>query len=126
MNRKLVKKLDKIFSEFIRKREADENGITSCVTCGRRDHWKNMDAGHFIGRQHMGTRWDERNVHPQCKRCNGFEGGQQYHYGHFLKIKYGDQIIDELEYKGRAITKFNDRDGELMIKLYTGKVLTTK
>lgn len=124
MNSKIKKKLDKVFSEYIRKRDSI-NDIATCITCGYKEHWKNMDAGHFIPRQHMGTRWDERNVHAQCKRCNGFEGGQQYRYGQFLRLKYGDQIIDELEYKGRSITKFSDRDGEALIKLYQEKVINT-
>ena len=36
----LVKKADAIFSQFIRQRNADENGVTECFTCGKKDHWK--------------------------------------------------------------------------------------
>ena len=40
-----LKKLDKIFSEYIRKRDADENGYVKCCTCPTVEHWKEMDCG---------------------------------------------------------------------------------
>ena len=44
---KLKKKLDKIFSEFIRRRNADHLGRVKCFTCGVEKHWKEQQAGHF-------------------------------------------------------------------------------
>jgi len=34
----LVDKADKVFSEYIRRRYADDNGVTECFTCGKNDH----------------------------------------------------------------------------------------
>ena len=47
----LIKKLDNVFSQYIRRRFA-VNGVTKCVTCGKEDFWKGgeMQAGHFISR----------------------------------------------------------------------------
>lgn len=97
----LDKKLWKIFSEYIRKRDRKEGEYCFCVSCGAARHWKGMDAGHFIPRQHQGVKYDERNVAAQCKPCNGFEGGAQYKYGLALRKMYGDGIIKELEIKKR-------------------------
>ena len=43
---KLVKKLDTVFSQYIRLKDS-KDGIGTCVTCGKQDHWKNLQAGHF-------------------------------------------------------------------------------
>ena len=56
---KLVKKLDTIFSQYIRKVNSD-NEISTCFTCGKQDHWKKLQNGHFQSRRHYSTRWDER------------------------------------------------------------------
>ena len=52
---------------------ADDNGYCKCVSCGKLDHYKNMDGGHFIPKG-SSSRWalEESNVNPQCKGCNGF------------------------------------------------------
>ena len=52
----LVKKLDKVFSQYIRRRFA-VNEIAKCVTCGKQAHWKDLQAGHFMSRKHYSTRW---------------------------------------------------------------------
>ena len=36
----LIDKLDKIFSIYIRRKDA-VNDIATCVTCGKKDHWTN-------------------------------------------------------------------------------------
>ena len=63
---KLVKKLDTVFSQYIRRSNADNNGYCTCVTCNKTFHWKEIQAGHFMSRKHYSTRWDERNVKTQC------------------------------------------------------------
>ncbi len=37
--------LDRIFSEYIRRRDSDENGIGRCISCGKMVHWKEADCG---------------------------------------------------------------------------------
>jgi hypothetical protein len=61
--------------------------------------WKGdgCDAGHFYHRKLMWLRYDKRNVHPQCKRCNTFEGGQAGRYSHFMAETYTKEVLDELE-----------------------------
>ena len=77
----LVKKLDTIFSIFIRLRKANELGEVSCYTCGKKDHYKKMQCGHFMSRKHYSTRWEELNCQVQCYSCNVMRYGEQYKYG---------------------------------------------
>src|SRR3990172_9406276 len=82
----LKNKLDKVFSLWIRKRDANEQGIGACYTC---NHVTKIEAGLFIPRQHAGTRWDARNVHGQCNYCNRWQHGNLYAYGLALQKQYG-------------------------------------
>jgi hypothetical protein len=88
----LIKKLDKVFSEYIRQRFA-KDGWVQCVTCGTRKHWKEVDAGHFVSRRHYSTRWDPSNVHVQCKKCNIFGNGENYLMGKYIDQTYGIQLV---------------------------------
>lgn len=90
----LVKKLDKLFSQYVRMKDADHAGYVSCFTCGMTKHWKEVDAGHFQSRGKYATRYHEDNVKPQCKRCNGFRGGEQYQFA----LNLGTDLADELVY----------------------------
>jgi hypothetical protein len=117
-NRKLlVKKLDTIFSEYIRRRYAI-NDIAECVTCGKKDHWKKQQAGHFMSRKHYSTRWDERNVEVQCQGCNVWRYGEQYKFSLYL----GADLADELMVKSRQIEKFSNADLVMMYETYKQKV----
>ena len=91
-----IKKLDRVFSKYIRLRDRVDGDFCKCCTCGRVKHWKEMDAGHFINRRYYGVRFDERNVHAQCRYCNRFNEGEQAKYAEFLKKKCGPDIADIL------------------------------
>lgn len=119
---KLEKKLDRVFSEYIRKRDCDIGGTTQCVTCNVYKYWKEVDAGHFVKRQHRSVRWDERNVHPQCTRCNHFMGGRQDDMAAYIIQKYGDSTFKELmslKYQAKKHTRI---ELEQMIVYYQQKI----
>jgi hypothetical protein len=111
---KLIKKLDTIFSRWVRLSNS-VNQICTCVTCGKESHWKDIQAGHFISRKHYSTRWDERNVKPQCVGCNVFKYGEQYKYSLYL----GNKLSKKLLIESRNIIKFTNAELEDMIKEYT-------
>ena len=115
---KLVKKLDTIFSQYIRLREADNKGFVTCFTCGKNSHYKTQQAGHFQSRRHYATRWDERNVQVQCVGCNMFKGGEQFLFAKALDNKYYAGISDELYVTAQTTVKFSNLDIELLIKKY--------
>jgi len=83
----LIKRLDTVFSEYIRKKNADSKGYVTCITSGRKFHYSEVDAGHFISRKEMSTRWHEDNVHPQSRFHNRYQNGKQYEYGLALNKK---------------------------------------
>ena len=119
---KLKKKLDKVFSEYIRRRNADHLGFITCFTCGVKKHWKEQQAGHFQSRSHHSTRWDEINVQVQCVKCNMYRQGEQYKFRMYLDQRFGDGTAEELEYRAKTIVKLNRVDYEEAIERYKQKI----
>lgn len=87
---------DRLFSKVIRLRYADENGDCVCATCGRKHGWKEMDNGHYVRRDVLTTRWDDRNCHPQCTYCNKYRNGEESLHLIYIMEKYGKEVADEL------------------------------
>jgi len=119
---KLKKKLDSLFSQYTRLRNADHLGRVKCFTCGVEKHWKEQQAGHFQSRSHHSTRWDEVNVQVQCVKCNMFRQGEQYKFGMYLDQKYGEGTAEELEIRSKTIVKLNRTDYEEAIERYKQKI----
>jgi 5-methylcytosine-specific restriction endonuclease McrA len=113
----LIKKLDKLFSLYIRTRYAMD-GMVRCVTCNTIKYTSEIDAGHFVSRRHYSTRWHPTNVQTQCKKCNNWGSGESYLFGKYLDKTHGVGTADELIKLSREITKFTDQDLKDMIKLY--------
>jgi len=123
----LVKKLDKIFSIWIRSKDADHAGMVDCFTCGVTKNWKyEIDAGHFQSRGKYETRWNEQNVKPQCKRCNGFRGGEQYRFAKNLNALYGEGTAEWLEFESNQSARFTNDELLVKIKHYTELVKSLK
>ena len=114
---KLVKKLDNIFSQYIRLSNS-VNDIAECVTCNKKDHWKKMQCGHFQSRKHYSTRWDERNVAVQWAGCNVFRYGEQFKFSLYL----GGKLSEELLQKSRETVKFADVDLIEMADYYSNEL----
>ena len=113
----LVTKLDTVFSQYIRRKDAI-NEIATCVTCGKKDHWKKLQNGHWASRKHYSTRWDEYNCNVQCSGCNVFRAGEIYLYTKYLCSKYGENFPEELYIKSQKTVKFADVDLIEMIEKY--------
>ena len=123
----LVKKLDKIFSIWIRSKDADHAGMVDCFTCGVTKNWKyEIDAGHFQSRGKYETRWNEQNVKPQCKRCNGFRGGEQYRFAKNLDALNGEGTAEWLEFESNQSARFTNDELLVKIKHYTELVKSLK
>lgn len=94
--RQLIKKLDSVFSIWIRKRDAGFDDHIICFTCGARKHWKEAQNSHYVSRRHMNTRFYEKNCHSACVACNVFLHGNMDSYALALQRKYGASILEEL------------------------------
>ena len=123
---KLKKDLDKIFSLYIRLRDATDEGMVQCFTSGRVYHYKKIHAGHFMSRRHLATRWCEINVQPQSAADNLFGQGEQYRFGLYLDGKYGEGTAEELQYKARTTVKLSRVDYEEKISYYKSLVKNLK
>ena len=116
----LVKKLDTIFSIYIRLRKANKLGIVSCFTCGKKAYWKGegMQNGHFMSRKSYSTRWEDLNCQVQCYACNVMRYGEQYKYGLELQKEYSKDLPEQLLIQSKQIKKFSNIDLEEMINKY--------
>jgi hypothetical protein len=113
----LVKKLDSVFSIYIRRRYA-VNDIAKCVTCGKEDNWRSLQCGHFMSRKHLSTRWNEDNCQVQCAGCNVFRYGEQYKFSLYL----GNNLSEELHILSKQIRKFTDVELQELIEHYAHKI----
>jgi hypothetical protein len=124
---KLKKDLWKIFSRYIRLRDAIKTtgdvDFVSCVTCLKIKPIKQVDAGHFITRSRSYLLFDEQNVHAQCKKCNmPPDPGEQYLYSEQIKQMYGDQTMKRLQKDKEKEKKFELDELEQMIIDYKNKI----
>jgi hypothetical protein len=116
-------KIDKVFHEYIRRRDADNNtGYCNCITCNKPIHYTESDAGHFISRGKLSTRYDSRNVYSQCRKCNRFEYGRQYEYS----LALGEQLSEELLIKSREICKRSEDEWLDIFNNYNTKLIELK
>lgn len=117
------KKLDKVFSEYIRRRDADEYGRVKCCTCDTVSHWAEMDCGHWLMRSKMGTRFDERNCHAQCRICNRHLDGEWVKHHDYIKARYdGEETISELGIESLGLRKWMQYEIDEMVKEYKLKL----
>lgn len=120
------KKLWTLFSEYIRRRNADDNGEVECFTCYTIKHWKLGDAGHFVTRTAKAIKFDEQNVQFQCKSCNGFYGGMSWKFGQRLDEVYGEGTAENLEAQRHSIIKRSVSDYEDLIEHYEAELAKYK
>ena len=86
-----TKKAQDAFNAWIRHRDRG-NGCCSC------DSSTFKDAGHYIS---VGAsslhRFNEKNVHGQCGRCNNWMSGNHVPYRKFMIKEYGEDYVLEIE-----------------------------
>ncbi len=117
----LINKLDRIFSEYIRKRDADKKGFVRCITSNKKYHYTEVDAGHFISRKEMATRWNEDNVWAQSRFENRFRYGNLWIYGQALEKKKKG-LPKHLYNLSKKTVKYSIADLEEMIDKYKNKL----
>ncbi len=118
----LIRKLDTIFSQFVRQRDATENGIVKCCTCGHPMRWQTAHNGHFMSRRYQSTRYDEKNTGVQCPGCNTFNQGKQYEFAIYLDKRYGKGTADNMLMKSKMLCKRDRYDLECLIEEYKNKL----
>ncbi len=120
--KRLVAELDTVFSQYIRFKAADSNGMVKCYTSDKLCPIKDIQAGHYISRRHYSLRWDERNVKPQSVAENIFNQGNAPVFGRNLQKEYGNEIIDILLLKKNNSFKLERFILEALIEEYKKKI----
>ena len=118
----LEKKLDTLFSKFVRLSGLNSQGYIICVTCGGFFTYRMIDCGHYIGREERATRWEERNTGSQCHSCNRYAEGKKAQFALYLQRKYGLGILQELNDQVNKFSHFTASELEEKIKYYQEKV----
>ena len=120
------KKCWAVFSKYIRLRDCLKTtgspDYGKCITCGRLVGITRADAGHFISRRFSSTLFDGKNVHLQCKQCNGMYSGQPLEYRRQIIKLYGEGADIELEDKATEIKKFTPQDLIELTGYYANKI----
>lgn len=123
----LVKKLDKVFSEYIRLKHSNNNGYCRCISCGKIHYWKEIQNGHYMSRRYMSTRFDENNCRPQCVACNIFNQGNAQMYRRGLIAEIGEKAVDMVEIRARTETKrYCDFELNALIEYYSKETKALK
>jgi len=124
----LKRKAWSTFSAFIRTRDCIRTtgcpdwGL--CITCGKRYHFKLLQAGHFIPGRHNANLFSEKGTHAQCYNCNINLHGNTLEYRRKIIELYGDGYDEVLEQEDGEIKKFAPEDLTNLEKYY--KIETEK
>lgn len=132
--RKKEKQLRKIFSLYIRLRDAIATTgnimFCRCVTCWK-FVWVNswdLHAWHCYQWKNLWSKYNEKNVHAQCMDCN-YEIESQWrkkiHENYIMNTYWKDTLI-EIQNQYNQISKMKFSDINDMIKNYKNKIKNIK
>lgn len=120
MRNKKIKEFDTIFSRYIRLRDCTLYG--KCISCNDPIRYDTCDAGHYMSRRNMTTRFCGYNVNAQCVECNRFDNGNIENYRIGLVKRYGEKIADMVERNSRRIEKITIEELETLIEFYKKEI----
>ena len=93
---KIIKKLDWVFSEYIRLRDSNSKWIVECPLCWKRIYWKYAQNMHFVSRWVLKYRFSEKNCHAGCMRCNVILHWNYIEYTRFMQRKYWFEFVESI------------------------------
>jgi 5-methylcytosine-specific restriction endonuclease McrA len=104
----MIAKVDRTVSKYVRHRDSKEYGFKyfKCVSCGRILPIEQADCGHYFSRTKMSVRFDEDNVHAECRACNRFRADHLIGYRENLIKKIGIQRFELLSWKASQTRKW--------------------
>jgi hypothetical protein len=123
---RLVEKLDVVFSEYVRLRDSDDFGQVRCITCSLPEFWREVDCGHYEDRDHMATRWDEKNCNGQCLECNRYNPVPKEHFAKCIDERHGPGTADKLEKMAKSTHQWEDHELKKMYEYFKFQVKALK
>lgn len=107
--------LDKLFSEFIRKRAMQKvNGCERCRT-GKKSY-KELQTSHFHGRRKRSVRFDEDNASGLCGACHMYLGANPAEHVKFFQERLGQQGFKNLNIRASIPQKVDEAAMALYLK----------
>src|SRR3990167_10503494 len=116
------KKLDAIFSKWVRYPAANKQNVVRCYTCGQLGEPQNFHCSHYIDRTHKATRWSEINCKAACVKCNTFMEGNKDEFALHLIKDYGEGILETLNKQKWTPVKIDYLQIMALIKEYKEKI----
>lgn len=113
---KVKKELYTQIQLLARLQEVDQYWWWKCISCWKRIRWDQGDGWHYISRTHMSTAFDLRNIHLQCKNCNGNLHGNLIEYRKNLIKIYGEEFVLDLENRKNQIKEFTIEELEALLE----------
>jgi len=107
-SKKLIRKLDKVFSAYIRNKG-------KCEWCGKGKWRGQMQCCHIFSRRYHNTRWDELNCLCLCAGCHMKGHLEPIEFVEFVKEHLGKKVYEELRLKHNEVKKWKDWELEEMI-----------
>ena len=116
----------KVFSEYIRRRYADQQGIAICCSCKKPKHWKELQAGHWpsIDGRNNSILFAEKGVHQQCGQCNTYKHGNPAGYDEYMHEHYPQKVMDDLLKLKHKTVIYDKNDYIKMIDKWMAKIQT--
>ena len=98
--------------------------IGYCITCERRFHLENLQAGHCISGRRNAVLFDVMNIYNQCTYCNVIMHGRRTLFEKKLVTCYGQEWMDNRKLRAKRTIQNNKID---FVKLRVGiKKMTEK
>jgi hypothetical protein len=110
--------LDKLFSEFIRKRAMrDAGGCERCHT--GKSSYRALQCSHFHGRRKRSVRFDEDNAAGLCGACHMYLGANPAEHVRFFQERLSMTAFENLQIRAQ----FKHKVDESAVALYLRKKL---
>ena len=106
------KRLDRLFSEFIRKRAMKL--AKGCQRChAPKQSYKELDCAHFHSRRKYSTRWHELNACGLCGGCHFYlDSHPQEKIDFFRELLDGD--FEKLNMEAEMLSRYSTTDYQLL------------
>lgn len=110
---------DRVYSQYIRLKNANKDWICTCITCGAKKHWREIQNWHYRTRSCLKYRFDDTNCHPQCYNCNINLWGNYRNYYKYIVKTYWEKVEEKLWTDKKSIKYNQDWYEKNIINWYT-------
>jgi len=123
----LLAKADKLFGDYIKRRDSDKDGNIVCPCCNVKINVGNSQCLHFVTRKDYNLRFEETNAKAGCSWCNLnmslYPNGVAYqNYKDKLIKEVGKDEVRRMELSPRNINKMDTAQLKAVIEHYSNNI----